>query len=170
MVYRSRGVMGTAKAKCITAGALKKSAADGIAVEPAGVPPDERLTGIAWPVTLSARRCRAAGLLFVGDRYDGTDHQAFDPNRDNRHFKRGSICGLLGRLGASRVLGRLRGPIQRVTLPVVTSWAGAGGQCGQIINCFFSFDSSARSAASLLRPRFFGVRLAEAQCSLSQRW
>jgi hypothetical protein len=68
---------------------------------------------------LSGRRCRAAGLLFVGDRYDGTDHQAFDPNRDNRHFKRGSICGLLGRVGASRVLGRLPGPVQRVALPIV---------------------------------------------------
>jgi hypothetical protein len=65
-----------------------------------------------------------------------------------RHFKRGSICGLLGRLGASRVLGRLRGPVQRVTLPVVSSWAGAGRQLQQIINCFFSFASSARSAAS----------------------
>jgi hypothetical protein len=71
---------------------------------------DERLTGIAWPVTLSARRRRAAGPpYFMDDRYDGTDHQAFDPNRDNRHFKRGNICGLLGRLGASRILDRLRG-------------------------------------------------------------
>ena len=98
---------------------------------------------------LVGRRCRAAGPpLSMDDRYDGTDHQAFDPNRDNRHFKRGSICGLLGRLGASRVLGRLRGPVQRVTLPVVSSWAGAGRQLQQIINCFFSFASSARSAAS----------------------
>jgi hypothetical protein len=70
----------------------------------------------------------------MSDRYDGTDHQAFDPNRDNRHFKRGSIYGLLGWLGASRVLGRLRGPIQRVTLPFLSSWAGAARQLRQIIN------------------------------------
>jgi hypothetical protein len=53
MVYKIPWVMGRAKAQRATVGALKKFAADGVAVEPAGVPPDERLTGIAWPVTLS---------------------------------------------------------------------------------------------------------------------
>jgi hypothetical protein len=77
----------------------------------------------------------------MGDRYDGTDHQAFGLNRDNYHFKRGGICGLLGGLGASRILGRLRGLVQRVTLPVMSSWAGAGVQLRKIIQLFLSFVS-----------------------------
>jgi hypothetical protein len=108
------------------------------------ITPDERLTGIAWPVTLLAGGVVPPTLPYLmDDRYDGTDHQAFDPNRDNRHFKRGSICGLLGRLGASRVLGRLRGPVQRVTLPFVSSWASAAGNCNK---------SSIVSSASPRRP------------------
>jgi hypothetical protein len=93
----------------------------------------------------SAVSCRRRSF-FMSDRYDGTDHQAFDPNRDDRHFKRDSICGLLGRLGASRVLGRLRGLVQRVTLPVVSSWA--------------------RRRQAIANHRFFTARLVDHVCSL----
>jgi hypothetical protein len=49
------------------------------------------LNGNCMPVTLSGRRCRAAGSPFFGSRYEWTDHQGFDPNRDNRHFWRGGF-------------------------------------------------------------------------------
>jgi hypothetical protein len=60
------------------------------------------------PVTLSgpAVSCRRRPSFF-GGRYEWTDHQGFDPNRDNRHFWRGGLSDLLGWVGASRVLGRL---------------------------------------------------------------
>ena len=96
----------------------------------------------------------------MSDRYDGTDHQAFDPNRDNRHFKRDSICGLLGRLGASRVLGRLRGLVQRVTLPVVSPWSRRRQAIAN--HRFFSARLVDHVCSLLLRPRFFGDRLSEA--------
>jgi len=130
---------------------------------PLNLPPvtaDEGLTGITWPVTLSARLGRTAGPPYsMGDRYDGTDHQAFDPNRDDRHFKRDSICGLLGRLGASRVLGRLRGLVQRVTLPVVSPWARRRQAIAN--HRFFSALLVDHVCSLLLRPRFFGDRLSE---------
>jgi hypothetical protein len=144
MVYEIPWVMGRANAQRATAGAPKNSLPTAWPLNLPRVTPDERLTGIAWPVTLSGSAVSCHRLPVLSDRYGGTDHQAFDPHRDNRHFKRGSICGLLGRLGASRVLGRLRGPIQRVTLSVVTSWAGAGRQLRR---------SSIVSAASPRRPR-----------------
>jgi hypothetical protein len=106
----------------------------------------------------SAVSCRRPSF-FMSDRYDGTDHQAFDPNRDDRHFKRDSICGLLGRLGASRVLGRLRGLVQRVTLPVVSSWARRRRAIAN--HRFFSARLVDHVCSLLLRPRFFGDRLSE---------
>jgi len=106
----------------------------------------------------SAVSCRRPSF-FMSDRYDGTDHQAFDPNRDDRHFKRDSICGLLGRLGASRVLGRLRGLVQRVTLPVVSPWARRRQAIAN--HQFFSARLVDHVCSLLLRPRFFGDRLSE---------
>jgi hypothetical protein len=152
-------VMERAKAPRATVGALKQVAANGMAVEPAARYARRTFNGncMARDLVGSAVSCRRP--LFLGDRYDGTDHQAFDPNRDNRHFKRDSICGLLGRLGASRVLGRLRGLVQRVTLPVMSSWARRGQAIAN--HRFFSAGLVDHVYSLLLRPRFFGDRLSE---------
>src|SRR5882757_9144605 len=82
---------------------LKTFAADSMTVEPAAHAARRTLSGNCMPVTLSGRRRRAAGPPLSVVDMNWTDHQAFDPNRDNCHFKRGSICGLLGRLGVCRV-------------------------------------------------------------------
>jgi len=55
------------------------------------IPPDERLRELhARNLVGPAVSCRRPS--FLGGRYEWTDHQAFDPNRDNRHFERGSFC------------------------------------------------------------------------------
>ena len=153
--------MGPAKAERATVGRLK-FAADGMAVEPAASYGRQRFNGncMARDFVGSAMSCRRRSF-FMSDRYDGTDHQAFDPNRDDRHFKRDSICGLLGRLGASRVLGRLRGLVQRVTLPVASSWARRRQAIANHRVFSARLVDHVCSCSLLLRPRFFGDRLSE---------
>src|SRR5258708_27102394 len=64
MVYKLPWVVGQPKAQRATAGALKNSLPMAWPLNLPSVTPDVGLTGIAWPVTLSARRCRAAGPPF----------------------------------------------------------------------------------------------------------
>src|ERR1700686_1078635 len=97
--------MGPAKAERATVGRLK-FAADGMAVEPAASYGRQRFNGncMARDFVGSAVSCRRRSF-FLSDRYDGTDHQAFDPNRDDRFSRPYTIRVLLGRLGHSRVFG-----------------------------------------------------------------
>ena len=84
-------VMERAKAPRATVGALKKVAANGMAVEPAARYARRTFNGncMARDLVASAVSCRRPS--FLDGQYEWTDHQAFDPNRDNRHFERGSF-------------------------------------------------------------------------------
>ncbi len=71
-------------------GWIEKFAADGMTVEPAARSARRKLNGDCMPVTLSAGGV-VPSALFFGGRHEWTTHQAFDPNRDNRDFGRGSF-------------------------------------------------------------------------------
>jgi hypothetical protein len=81
-------MMGRAEAQRATAGALRKLAADGITVEPAERYVRRTLNGnwMTRDLVGPAVSCRRPSLISWMIDIDGTDHQAFDPNRDNRHF------------------------------------------------------------------------------------